>query len=269
MPLTIREQQGLRFIDTRPGQDASSVLLLHGLFGGSFEWSETIRALNRNGYRVVLPIIPLDQLPDGKTNVLGAVDYVRSVVEALGLDSITIIGNSLGGQMALFYYLRYPESVNSLVLAGSSGIHEETMGATSIRRHDKEFIRERATRSFFDPNHVTADLVDRIHTIVSDRTRALRMVKMVRSSAKENLQNQLSRVRIPTQLIWGRNDEITPPHVGVAFAQLLPSAELHFIDNCGHAPMKEHPDTFNALALEFLQRTIGVPDPHAMANASA
>lgn len=198
-----------------------------------------------------------------------AVDYVQSTVEALGLDTISIIGNSLGGQIALFYYLRHSESVLSLVLACSSGILEETLGATSIRRHDREFIRKRAARTFFDPTHVTADLVERIHAIASDRTRALRIVKMVRSSAKENLQNQLHRVRIPTQLIWGRDDQITPPHVGVTFSQLLPSAELHFIDNCGHAPMIEHPNTFNALALDFLRRTIGAPDSHAMANASA
>lgn len=244
------------------------MLLLHGLFGGTFEWSETIPALNRNGYRVVLPIIPLDQLPDDKTNVHGAIDYVRSVVEARGLDSVTIIGNSLGGQLALLYYLRYSDSVISLILTGSSGIYEETRGATSIRRHDKEFIRERAALSFFDPDHVTASLVDGIHSIVSDRKRALRMAKIVRSSAKENLQNQLSRVRIPTQLIWGRDDQLTPPHVGATFAHYLPSAELHFIDNCGHAPMKEHPETFNALALEFLQRIVGAPASHAMANIS-
>ena len=217
----------------------------------------------------MLPIIPLDQLPGSNTNVHRVVDYVRSAVEALDLNAISIIGNSLGGQVALFYYLRYSESVLSLVLSGSSGIHEEAMGVTTVRRHDREFLRKSAARTFFDPTHVTADLVERIHTIVSDRTRALRIVKMVRSSAKENLQTKLSRVRIPTQLIWGRDDQITPPHVGVTFAQLLPSAELHFIDNCGHAPMKEHPDIFNALALEFLQRTIGAPAPHAMVNISA
>ena len=72
------------------------------------------------------------------------------------------MGNSLGGHIALLYALNYPALVDALVLSGSSGIYEATMGSTFFKRQDREFIKERTEMTFYDPRHATEELVDEI-----------------------------------------------------------------------------------------------------------
>ncbi len=254
----IREIPGHRYFDTSPDLDTTPVVLLHGLLGVAMEWNPTIEALAAERYRVVVPLIPVDS-QECRSNLSGVVDYVRSFAEELELSKMLLVGNSLGGQIALWYCLRYPEEVVALVLSGSSGLFEVEVGTITLRRRDRNFIRERAARTFYDPVHVTDELVERIYELANDRARALRILRLARSSLTEVLNDELRHVHIPTQLIWGRNDQITPPEVASTFERLLPYSELHFIDKCGHAPMMERPETFNRLVLDFLGRTIGAP----------
>ena len=107
--------------------------------------------------------------------------------------------------------------------------------------------------TFYDPAHATDELVDEMLEIVNDRPRAFRLLKIARSADEETVTEQLSQLDMPSLLIWGRDDVITPPEVAEEFRDRMPNARLKFIDKCGHAPMIEHPDTFNALTLEFLE----------------
>lgn len=107
--------------------------------------------------------------------------------------------------------------------------------------------------TFYDPAHATEELVDEMLEIVNDRPRAFRLLKIARSADEETVTERLSRLDMPSLLVWGRNDIVTPPEVGEEFRDRMPNARLEFIDKCGHAPMIEHPDTFNALTLEFLE----------------
>jgi pimeloyl-ACP methyl ester carboxylesterase len=170
----------------------------------------------------------------------------------MDLDSTILVGNSLGGHIALLYALDHPDLIEALVLSGSSGIYETTMGTTFFKRQDREFIRERTEMTFYDPVHATDELVDEMFDIVNDRPRALRLLKIARSADEETVTEQLSRLDMPTLLIWGQDDIITPPDVAEEFRDRMPNARLHFIDECGHAPMIEHPEAFNNLTLDFL-----------------
>ncbi len=77
---------------------------------------------------------------------------------------------------------------------------------------------------------------------------------MAKSAIRNNLNEELNQIKQPTCLIWGNNDNVTPPFVGEEFKRLIPQSELHFIDKCGHAPMMEVPDEFNVILADFLQR---------------
>jgi len=92
--------------------------------------------------------------------------------------------------------------------------------------------------------------------IVNDRPRALRLIKIARSADEETVTEQLETLPMPTLLIWGHDDVITPPNVAEEFRDRMPNAHLHFIDECGHAPMIEHPDRFNQLTLRFLDKLV-------------
>ena len=161
--------------------------------------------------------------------------------------------------MALLYALDHPERVAAMALSGSSGIYEAHLGTSTMRRYDREFIRERTELTFYDPVHATDELVDEMLDVVSDRPRALRLIKIARSADKEIVHDELHQLDMPTLLVWGNNDVITPPDVGEEFRDEMPNAELHFIDECGHAPMIEHPQEFNEIMLGWLKRLAEVP----------
>lgn len=253
-----QEAYGYQYLDEGPATDLPPVVLLHGLLGDVTNWTATVDALTARGYRVLVPVLPIYDLPSTQSNLQGLLEHVRGFVETLRLAPIALAGNSLGGHLALVYALGYPERVAALILTGSSGIFEVETGTTTIRRQDRNFIRERAALTFFDPVHVTDKLVEKSYTLANDRNRALRILRLARSSQAETVTDQLARIETPTLLVWGRNDRITPPDVAEAFLRYLPYAELHFIDQCGHAPMIERPEAFNRLALAFLHKTIGL-----------
>jgi pimeloyl-ACP methyl ester carboxylesterase len=256
----VHEVEGVRYIDEGPPDAAPPILLLHGMLGDLSNWTDTVGALADRGYRVLVPVLPVYNLPISESNIPGLTDYVRAFVEAIGVDSVVLVGNSLGGHIALIYALRYPNQVPAMVLSGASGIYEMPMGSGTMRRQDREFIRERTELTFYDPVHATDELVDEMLEIVNDRPRAVRLIKMARSAEEETVTERLSGLDVPTLLVWGQNDVITPPDVAEEFRERLADAELHFIDRCGHAPMIEHPDQFNTIMLQFLEQRLGVPE---------
>ncbi len=265
----VREAHGFRFVDEGPSSSEHlPVVLLHGMLGDLSNWTATIEALATHQRRVLVPVLPVYDLPLRQTTVQGLVAHAHAFADALSLDSFVLAGNSLGGQVALFYSLAHPDRVAALVLSGASGVYERRMGTSTMRRKDREFIRERAAVTFYEDTVVTDELVDEMYELVNDRPRALRLIKMARSSRNETITNRLPEITLPTLLIWGRDDEITPPDVAEEFYRRLPDAELHFVDRCGHAPMMERPDTFNRLLLRFLRERVDLPTPASPSGRS-
>jgi pimeloyl-ACP methyl ester carboxylesterase len=253
---TVREKKEFRYVDEGPSTDIPPVVLLHGMLGNLSNWSECIGSLADNHYRVLVPVLPVYDMPVKITSVQGLADYVSAFLSALDIRTATIVGNSLGGQVALLVALNQPQSVTALVLSGSSGLYEVEMGTSTPRRQDREYIRERAALTFYDPAHASDDLVEEMFELINDRSRVARLIKMARSTKSETVASRLDAIEAPTLLIWGRNDLITPPEVAREFLERIPNSELHFVDECGHAPMMEHPDAFNAIMLQFLREKV-------------
>ena len=252
-PFPVYHTGDLKYNEEGPSDSPfPTVILLHGMLGDLSNWVDTIRVLSNNGYHVVAPVIPVYGLPLRKTGVPGLARFLRGFVDALDLGPSILVGNSLGGHIALLYALEYPDDVVAMILSGSSGIYEATLGTGTMRRYDREFIRERTEMTFYDPVHATDELVDEMLEIVKDRPRALRLIKIARSADTETVTEELATLDMPTLLVWGRDDVITPPDVAEEFRDRLANTDLHFIDKCGHAPMIEHPDVFNQLMLDFL-----------------
>ncbi len=246
---------GYQYIDEGPRSDTPPVVLLHGMLGDVMNWKGSIAGLASSGYRVLAPLLPVYSMPIKETSVTGLVMYVREFLKELGVDSASIAGNSLGGHVAALFAIRFPELVDSLILSGASGIEEVEMGSSTLRRRDRDYIRERAAITFFDPVHASDALVDEVFEIVNDRSKAVRLIKMARSVQNESVADLLDQIVTPTLLVWGKNDSITPPDVAKQFFRGIPDCRLHIVPECGHAPMIEHPERFNAYTLAFLQRT--------------
>lgn len=239
-----QELGGYPYVDVGGAAGGRCVVLLHGMIGGPGNWDPAIPAVVDSGFRAVVPRLPVFGLPRSQSTISGLVEWVVGFMDALGLDRPVVVGNSLGGHVAAMLAIRHPDRVGALGLVGSSGVREVDMGASSMRRKDREFIRARAARTFHDPAHVTDELLDAVMETINDRSSALRLIHLARSARKETVTEGLPGIEVPTLVVWGRQDQVTPPDVAVTLSRLLPHACLHWLDRCGHAPMMERPDRF-------------------------
>ena len=164
-----------------------------------------------------------------------------------------MLGNSLGGHVALVYTTTFPEKVDKLILTGSSGLYENAMGGSFPRREDYEFIKNKVGETFYDPNVATKELVDECYGIVNDKGKLIRILSLAKSAIRRNMKKELPNIAQKTCLIWGKNDTITPPEVATEFNELIPDSSLFWIDKCGHAAMMEHPKEFNQILDKWLK----------------
>jgi 2-hydroxy-6-oxonona-2,4-dienedioate hydrolase len=250
MEYVIKQQEKFKFIEEGDGEP---LVLLHGLFGALSNFKPLIEYF-RHHYKVVVPILPLLEMDILHTSVGGLAKFVNKFLDARDYQGVHLLGNSLGGHVGLVHVLKHPERIKSLILTGSSGLFENGMGDSYPKRGDYEYIKKKTELTFYDPNTATKELVDEVYGIVNNRLKAIKIIALAKSAIRNNLGEELKEVKLPTLLIWGNNDTITPPFVAKEFNKLIPNSELHFVDKCGHAPMMEVPDEFNAILHKFLKK---------------
>ena len=256
MNYEIIQEGKFKYIEAGEGEP---LILLHGLFGALSNFKDLIDYFSKRN-KVVVPILPLFELDLLHTTVGGLEKYVQKFIEYKNYNNIHLLGNSLGGHVALVHVLKHPERIKSLILTGSSGLFENGMGDTYPKRGDYEYIRKKTEVTFYDPAMATKELVDEVYEIVNVRLKVIKVIALAKSAIRNNLGDELKEIRTPTLLIWGNNDTITPPFVGKEFSKLIPNSELHLIDQCGHAPMMERPNEFNEILNGFLTK-LNTPVP--------
>ncbi len=250
MSYEIKQEGKFKYIEEGSGEP---LILLHGLFGALSNFEPLIEYF-RKQYRVVVPVLPLLELDLLHTSVGGIEKFVHKFIEHKQYKNVHLLGNSLGGHVALLHILKHPENIKSLILTGSSGLFENGMGDTYPKRGDYEYIKKKTALTFYDPAMATKELVDEVFEITSNRLKVIKIIALAKSAIRNNLGEELKEIQQPTLLVWGNNDTITPPFVGREFNKLIPNSELHFIDKCGHAPMMEVPEEFNKILHEFLTK---------------
>ena len=245
---TIKEN-GFEYIEAGEGP---IVVLLHGLMGGLDNFEGIIEELPKHGFKVVGPLLPLFEKPMLKTSINHFTQYVHEFITHKGFEKVTLLGNSLGGHISLVFAKKYPQMVESLILAGSSGLYENAMGDSFPRRGDYEYMRTKTKEVFYDPKMATKKLVDHVFKIANKRDSVVRLLAMAKSAIRHNMSKDVPRLNFPVCLIWGKQDGVTPPHVAEEFHRLFPKSDLFWIDKCGHAPMWEHPKEFVEILEKWL-----------------
>lgn len=231
------------------------LLLLHGLMGSLSNFEGLIERF-KDEYNIVLPLLPIFELPIKQAGLGGLLNYVEAFIAHKGYSNINVLGNSLGGHLSQLVVFRNPHLFSSMILTGSSGLFEDSMGSTFPRRGDYEYIKNKTKLTFYDPDIATKEMVDEIFELVNDKRKVLSLIITARSAIRHNVEERLEKVTQPTLLIWGKNDTITPPFVAEKFKEKIPNSELHFIDKCGHAPMMERPEAFNKVLEKFLKKVV-------------
>ncbi len=251
MNYEIKEEGDFKYIEEGSGP---TLLLLHGLFGALSNWTDVVSFFSPN-YRIVIPLMPIYSLPILNTNVKALAEFVHDFINFKNYKNIVLIGNSLGGHVTLVYVKKHPENIRGMVLTGSSGLYENAMGGSFPRREDYDFIKQKVEYTFYDPASASKELVDEVFGIVNDKGKLIRILSLAKSAIRHNMSDDLQFMKLPTCLIWGKNDTITPPDVAEEFHKLLPNNELFWVDNCGHAPMMEQPNHFNEILDKWLKKT--------------
>lgn len=259
MDSTIYTEGKFKYIESKGGPE--TLLLLHGLFGALSNFEGIMKGFGHT-HNVVIPILPIFEMPLRKVSLSGLVEHVGEFVKYKGFDKVHLLGNSLGGHVSLLYALAHPEQIASIILTGSSGLFESAMGTSFPKRGDYNFIKKKTEATFYDPAVASKELIDEVYDIVNDRNKAIRVIATAKSAIRHNLGDNLHKIKSPTLLVWGKQDTITPDFVGEKFHELIPNSRLFFIDKCGHAPMMEHPEEFNQHLAHFLQEISVVPTPH-------
>lgn len=250
MEFEIKEENGFRYVEEGEGE---VLLLLHGLMGALSNWEGVINEY-KSQYRIIIPMLPIYELPLLTTGVSTLGKFVHKFVKHKKLKDFVLLGNSLGGHVGLIYTLNHQELIKALVLSGSSGLYENAFGGSFPRRESYDFIKEKVEFTFYDPAIATKELVDEVFQTVNDRSRVIRILAMAKSAIRHNMSKDLYKIKVPVCLIWGMNDKVTPPEVANEFHLLLSDSELNWVDKCGHAPMMEQPDEFNKYLKGFLNK---------------
>ncbi len=248
MEYQLKREGKFKYLEEGSGEN---LVLLHGLFGALSNYEHVVEHF-KSKYQVIIPMLPLYDLPIINTNVKNLAKYLKEFLDHKGISEANLLGNSLGGHIALVFTKANPERVKSLILTASSGLYENAFGSSFPRREDKEFIRKKVAVTFYDPKHATDELVDECFKMVNDRNKVIRVLAIAKSAIRHNMGKDIKDMKMPVCLIWGRNDTITPPEVADEFHEKMPNSSLYWIDKCGHAPMMEHPEEFNGYLQKWL-----------------
>lgn len=247
----LKKEKKYSYIEVGEGQP---IIILHGLMGGLSNFDGVIQYFSAKGYKVIVPVLPIYSMSLLKTNVRSFAKYLYDFIAYKEFDDVILLGNSLGGHIGLYHTKLYPEKVKALIITGSSGLYESAMGGGYTKRGDYEVIKKKAQDVFYDPAVATKEIVDEVYETVNDRNKLIKTLAIAKSAIRHNMAKDLPKMDLPVCIIWGKNDIVTPPEVAVEFHELLPDSDLYWIDKCGHAAMMEHPDEFNTILEQWLQK---------------
>ncbi|WP_031427367.1 alpha/beta fold hydrolase [Flavimarina sp. Hel_I_48] len=246
----LKKEKKYTYIEVGEG---TPIVVLHGLMGSLSNFDSVTSYFSQQGYKVVIPMLPIYSTPLLKTGVKTFAKYLNDFLKFKKLEKVILLGNSLGGHIGLYHTKMYPENMKALVITGSSGLYENAMGESYPKRGDYEYIKKKAEDVFYDPAVATKEIVDDVYAVVNDRNKLVKTLAIAKSAIRHNMGNDLPSMHTPTCIIWGKNDNVTPPEVAQDFDKLLPDSNLYWIDKCGHAAMMERPNEFNEILHNWLK----------------
>lgn len=260
------------------------VLLLHGLGGTRASLLETASALSA-GYRVHAPDLPgfgsSSKPALGAYNARWFADIILGLLDELEIPQAHIVGNSMGGRIAIESALIAPERVTALGLLCPAvawirrGLHpvvrllrpEFGMFPHAFRRATvaRQFWRFFCDRDLVDPavGDLMVDEFRRIYQSAGARYAFLasaRNIYLEPPFGRAGFYPRLAELRTPTLFVWGSHDPLIPPAFSRHVRKWLPGAEQVTIPDCGHVPQVERPEETNRLLLRFFARTEGVSE---------
>jgi 4,5:9,10-diseco-3-hydroxy-5,9,17-trioxoandrosta-1(10),2-diene-4-oate hydrolase len=255
------------------GDRGPVVILLHGLGASAEVWLHNVELLAKN-HRIFIPDLAgfgRSERPPPSFSPLDYVSFLDDFMDALHIERASLVGQSLGGAIALKYALQFPHKVEKLVLADCGGFGQEVIW--TLKLMSLPWIGEivsyptRAGVTLFfklavrNPAVITKEFIDHYYNLFTQPGFQAFLLKIVRMlvdyrGAKHEIlapvMENLHRIKQPTLIIWGENDRVFPLKHASFGKERMPNAQLHIMKMCGHIPNLERPEEFNNVVIEFL-----------------
>ena len=255
------------------GDGKASVILLHGLGGYIENWEDNVAALaqGRRVYALDLVGFGRSDKPQVRYSIPYLTEFVQEFMVVQDVDRAALIGESMGGAIALRFALQYPHQVEKMVLAASAGLGKEVsiylrvmslpilgeLSARPSRKGTAQLLRQ----LFDDPDLITDQWIEEHYAMSSlpgaqrcllSALRSMCNVWGGRSDFYRPTLDSLEEIEVPTLVVWGAQDRILPVAHAHQAAKRLPNARAHIFDPCGHVPNIERAEQFNVLVTDFL-----------------
>ena len=259
----------IHYTDHAPiGASNGTAIFIHGSGPGASGWSNfkhNVSAFQEAGYRCIV----YDQWGYGKTSKPQDVDHTLdffvdglvSLMDSADVTNAVLVGNSLGGAVALGLALRHPERVEKLILMAPGGIEsrEDYFSMPGIQamvkypmgspEFTKEVLAQLLTQLVYDPVNVDDELVDeRWATLETQNAHVLATMQI------PDLSDQLASIDINTLVFWGTEDRFCPASGTWKILQMKGNVQAELVNYCGHWVMSEYPELFNERCLLFLSK---------------
>jgi len=251
--------------------EGKPLLLIHGLGASVVTWRDNMSQLAERFrvYSIDLPGHGDSDKPNIDYNADWMVEFLRRFIESLGIERLTLVGNSVGGALALMTALAHPNMVSRLILVSSASLGREI--TLWLRLPSLLAVGEAMTggpmsstafmirKTFYDEKIATPELIGELRRTNSMPGAREAVLKIIRESISLlGVKRQyvrvkdLNRLEIPILIVWGAEDKIIPVKHAYRAARANDRVDLHVFANCGHWPHMERAAEFNGIALEFL-----------------
>jgi pimeloyl-ACP methyl ester carboxylesterase len=260
-------------------------VLLHGFGASSFSWRHWTPELARRGHVVLVDLKGFGTAPHPPDDRYGPQDQaelVHRLLEELDTGPVTLVGHSLGGGIALLTALRLLDDpagtgrLGRLALVAAAAYRQRMPPFVTLGRWPRtsrlllqavgtsNVVRWTLRSIVHDPDRITAGQVagyaGPLEGAEAQRS-LLRAAAQVVPPGLEAITPRYREIRVPTLLLWGREDPVVPLWVGRRLERALPRARLEILEGCGHAPMEEHPAASLGRVLGFVETTPTGPPP--------
>lgn len=260
--LDVQENFRFHFYDEGEGE---VVVLLHGSgtgASGHTNFKNNFSALKAAGFRVILPDLPGYGFSSKPEDVIYSMDYfnqkIIELLDALGVDTFSLIGNSLGGALSIGLGLNHPDRVKNLILMAPGGVEEmavynEMPGIKKLLADflggdmNQEKIEGLLGLFPYDASIVTEEMVQERMEILP-----LMNSQVLATMAIPNMENDLHNLTQPILAFWGVNDQFIPVSGSMKIGQNCPNAQIMLFSQCGHWVMIEKEEIFNNACINFL-----------------
>lgn len=266
-----------------PGAGTETFVLIHGFGASSFTWRHWRPALEGRGHVVSVDLLGSGDSPkpkDGPYDPHGQAALVADIMASVEGPSVTLVGHSFGGSVALLAALRLQEAGRSphrlVVVAGAAyrqrippfvrcARYPRTVAAAFRAIGARPIVRQVVRPIVFDTATVTDDLVEG-YAAPLERPGAVEALLVTAARIVppdlDAITARYPSLAMPTLLLWGRHDRVVPPTVGARLERALPNAKLHLLERCGHVPQDELPEASLRILTDFLDTHAGdVPAP--------